>query len=321
MVGITQHLDDANLQQFVNSKTQRPLYFSYQAKSVEGKEIGVIHVPPQERPLHLKKDYGGVNKDVVYVRRGSSTAIASPDEIAKMRSSSGPSPEELLILQVQFYDTKEVSSLGPEFCANTVNLELLQDHAIPDYGVVRRPSGFDFSPSFAGTNADYYRQYAKYLQTVMRYKRVDFNVTNSGHCVALDVRLQAEISDPGGTILLADETKMPEEPSRDRFTIPRVKPLVGPDITVQEAPGRWILRAVVGKIQPQSAVHTTSGLYVGAKDGQEIVLPISIYADNLPDPKRQDLVLRITPRHEQPDADALLRMLSDSAFDDETETE
>lgn len=30
LVGITDHLDDANLQQFVNKKTQRPIDFSYE---------------------------------------------------------------------------------------------------------------------------------------------------------------------------------------------------------------------------------------------------------------------------------------------------
>jgi hypothetical protein len=83
-VGIPKHLDDASLQQFVNSKCNRPVVFRYEVVSIDQVEIGSIHIPIQERPFYLNKDYGKLKKDTVYVRRGSSTAIADPDEIAKM---------------------------------------------------------------------------------------------------------------------------------------------------------------------------------------------------------------------------------------------
>ncbi len=52
--------------------------------SIDHVEIGSIQIPIQERPFYLNKDYGKLKKDTIYVRRGSSTAIADPDEIAKM---------------------------------------------------------------------------------------------------------------------------------------------------------------------------------------------------------------------------------------------
>src|SRR5262249_40438286 len=48
VIGITNHIDDAKLQQFVNGKTQKPVEFSYQGFSFEGKQIGIIHIPPQQ---------------------------------------------------------------------------------------------------------------------------------------------------------------------------------------------------------------------------------------------------------------------------------
>ena len=59
VVGISSHIDDANLQQFVSSKTQKPLTFSYQALLIEGKDVGVITIPIQERPFSLKKILAG----------------------------------------------------------------------------------------------------------------------------------------------------------------------------------------------------------------------------------------------------------------------
>ncbi len=84
--GVDHHLDDAQLQQFVNSKTQRPVDFSYLPFEYDGRQIGVIRVPVQERPVYLRRDFGRLKNGEVYVRRGSSTAVASPDEIVAMGS-------------------------------------------------------------------------------------------------------------------------------------------------------------------------------------------------------------------------------------------
>src|SRR5574341_964819 len=49
-VGVSQHLKDNDIQQFVNSKTQKPILFSYTAMPFEGVQIGVIRIPKQLRP-------------------------------------------------------------------------------------------------------------------------------------------------------------------------------------------------------------------------------------------------------------------------------
>jgi hypothetical protein len=88
VVGVSSQLDDARIQQFVNSKSNRPIIFSYEAFPFEGVQLGVIQVPVQDRPIYLKSDYGKLRRDTVYIRRNSSTDIAGPDEIAKMGSVS-----------------------------------------------------------------------------------------------------------------------------------------------------------------------------------------------------------------------------------------
>jgi hypothetical protein len=88
IVGIDEPLDDADLQQFVNSKTQKPLSFSYQNLPFREMDIAIIHIPVQERPFYITKDYGKLKKNIVYIRRGSATDEAKPDEIATMRLSS-----------------------------------------------------------------------------------------------------------------------------------------------------------------------------------------------------------------------------------------
>ena len=91
VVGITELLDDAQIQQFVNGKTQRPIDFSYKNISFRDKQIALIRIPVQQRPIYLRQDYGGLKRNVVYIRRGSSTCEANPDEIANMRQADLPS--------------------------------------------------------------------------------------------------------------------------------------------------------------------------------------------------------------------------------------
>jgi len=86
--GINKHLEDAAIQQFVNSKSNKPVRFNYEKFSSDGKDFGIIRIPVQERPRFALKKYGDVEANTVYIRRGSSTAIANPDEIAKMGSAT-----------------------------------------------------------------------------------------------------------------------------------------------------------------------------------------------------------------------------------------
>ena len=83
-IGVRRHLDDAKVQQFVNSKTQKPIRFAYHVVNIEGVEIGVLWIPLQLPPFFLRRDFGRLKKDVVYTRHSSSTSTADPDEIIRM---------------------------------------------------------------------------------------------------------------------------------------------------------------------------------------------------------------------------------------------
>mgnify|MGYP002784767469 CR=1 FL=1 len=84
VVGVSYHIPENDIQQFVNSKTNRPVAFSYRAYPFEGKQVGILTIPQQDRPIYLTKNYGKLQKQVVYYRQGTSTAIATPDDIVRM---------------------------------------------------------------------------------------------------------------------------------------------------------------------------------------------------------------------------------------------
>ena len=100
-----EHFDDHSLQQFVSSKTNRPVSFSYRPFATGGFQIGVLALPAtDQRPFFLNNDFGLLKKNTVYIRRGSSTAEATPDEVMSMaaRASARPQP----ILTLEFCDEK-----------------------------------------------------------------------------------------------------------------------------------------------------------------------------------------------------------------------
>jgi hypothetical protein len=88
------HLDDQSLQQFVCSKTNRPVPFSYFPFPVGRQQIGVLMFPvTNQRPFYLNSDFGLLKRNVVYIRRGSSTAEASPDEVLSMAAKASGRPQ------------------------------------------------------------------------------------------------------------------------------------------------------------------------------------------------------------------------------------
>lgn len=134
LVGVSTHLDDAH--QFVNSKTRRPVTFSYHCCSILGASIGIIEMPVQERPRYLTKTYGRVKKDAVYLRRGSSTAVARPDEVAQMGQPTeirGSTPSPNFILDWSDVDSREV------FGSPCIRRSLVLEPRLPDTFLQRQP--------------------------------------------------------------------------------------------------------------------------------------------------------------------------------------
>jgi predicted HTH transcriptional regulator len=88
-------LRDSDLQQFVNSKTNRPISFRMEVRQHEGVNLTVIQIDKaQQRPIFLTKNFGRLKNNIVYIRRGSSTGEATPDEIADMGRDENATQQE-----------------------------------------------------------------------------------------------------------------------------------------------------------------------------------------------------------------------------------
>jgi hypothetical protein len=302
VVGTSDHIDDAKLQQFVNSKTQKPLTFSYQTVIIDGKDVDVITIPIQERPFFLKKDYGRLKKELVYVRRGSSTAIASPDEIAEMGKSSY---EDYNIpdLKVEFYDIEQMTPIGQSWEKQSIYLNIPLEEEIPSYRAELMP-GFE-DPTM---NKGYFRQAAKYLQTELGCTRLDFVVTNNSSVLANDVRLICDIEDDGSIYFIMGASDRPAKPRKNYDLVTSFTNKHEDDITVQETPTCWKVQVSFGKIQPQGTSSTTSGFYIGCRKTTDLKLQCRLSADNIPSPQEQELTVKIVVEEKEIDVQGLLEL-------------
>jgi len=172
--GITHHLDEASLQQFVNSKTNRPVNFSYQAIQYEEKQIGIIQIAVQERPIYLKENFGKLSKETIYIRRGSSTGCADPDEIARMGAAIAVL-SQVPSLDLQFAETEKHIKMGTGIDLQSEVLQLPSKSQIP-----RASSGDYFVSLVDVVNVAYYQEFADYLFYTTLLRPMGFSLKNTG---------------------------------------------------------------------------------------------------------------------------------------------
>ena len=275
VIGIASDFDDASIQQFINGKTNRNIEFSYKTISVDGIKIGVFHIPLQERPFYLKKDYGKLKQNTVYIRRSSSTGEADLDEIAKMGVSKFDKSQTLAIpkLELQFFDNKDKLLLGNSINITSKILEYDKEEIV----------GKAYS-SFEALhfNAKFEWDLAEYLATTSLVKSVCFNLTNISPTLANNVRLEIIIIRDGTPLVLLDKRNYPSMPGRTRSYNLKSHSLVT-HTTIESTKYIWKLSASFGNIQPKASSQSDV-FYIGAYKPCKLKLEIAVFADNLPDP-------------------------------------
>jgi Predicted transcriptional regulator containing an HTH domain and an uncharacterized domain shared with the mammalian protein Schlafen len=275
ITGITEHLDDAHLQQLINTKTNRTVHFSYHAATINGKAIGIITIPRQQRPVYLKKDFGKLRANTVYTRHGSSTSIATPDEIARMGTPDTPT------LDLQFADHTERTLLGTHRAIASSVLHTPKD--IPDYGVALE---------FLEFNREYYREFIRYAAFDQLTQTFGIAITNTSSTTAHDVRATLTIPDPKHVTLALDAPPMPD--LLDPIEKPKAKKPTPKAITLERTSTAWHLTATIPKVQPRQTHFVREQLFIGATRSMTLNVAVTIHGDNLPDPLTTSLTIKVT---------------------------
>ncbi len=300
VVSVNYHLNESNLQQLVKSKTQRPVLFSYQAYEFEGTQIGIITIPVQERPIYLIKDFGRLKKEVVYIRRGSSTDEANPDEIARMGAATAIASREIPELNLQFADIDARTELGNEIVIKNTILEPLLDpeslKSPKKFGGWQLPESL-YDPN---RNPNYEEDLIQYVAKFHKFKPIGFVIENKSGELAIGVQFKATIMIRNGLQLINNKDG-PKRPQYNytlfavRHTLPELlKPVTyQPDPIISKFGDHWELTIGFGKILPRSKVWSTGVIYIVGDNSQKVDIVAALYAENLPNPITLPLSIKI----------------------------
>ena len=287
VIGVQEHLDDAKLQQFVNSKTQSPVTFSYQEFIHDELPIGVIHIPIQTRPVYTNKDFGKVLKETVYLRRGSSTAIAKPEEIKQMgMETSGSLAQPTVKLHLVDRNTGVTRKI-PVDIERPSWFDVPPQKKIPDYG----PE----SPAGAGAlktifhnpmaNLDFYRELAVYLRSISCFKATMELENTSGQPIH-DAIIVLELNDPNNSYEFLGSADRPPQPfqSNTPFLNRLGEPIGLNSVSVRKESTVWKVECCFGKIRPREKVRLNEDLLIGSRVTGEVQVAGVVFADNIATP-------------------------------------
>ncbi len=302
VVGVTGQLNDADVQQLVNTKTNVPIAFEYIPLTADGKPAAIIRIKKaQQRPVFLKRAFGRLKPNVVYVRRGSSTAEAAPDEIARM-GASAVTGVDIPVLEVELAHPEERRCLG---ISTTLTSRLLAERPplapapleihtqlSRQFGLATQIHSFakQFeSPVFRKPGPDP-KELAAYRRKLGLLQQVGFFIKNTGRLLVQDVRVVLDITKVNG-LTVVDE--LPEKPrSPLDFFVPVVHGIrLARTTDVKDLGASWEVEARFDKIQP-TATAWSKPFWIGSERALELPLVARVYGDNIP--KAIDVPIQIT---------------------------
>lgn len=304
VVGIpaTDHLDDHSLQQFVNNLTNQPVRFHYEAFGFEGKQVGIISIDEQTRPIYLKWDYGKLVREKVYVRRGSSTDRTKPaslEEIAQLRVGSGQPAAELL---VEFAHVERDDALGTNISCDAEFCEMPATEMIPDLSRPRQPHPFGIDLAeldpMNHPNNNFFRELASFEFARRLFRPIRLVVRNVGQVAANNVRAEMTVPTNIG-VMVKDASDISDRPERCVNLLSN-SVLEGiafrrdqGEVNIAKNGEQLRIEIDCGDLQPERRVRSDV-FYVGKEASGDLPLCGLVFADNLPQPKHFALTVSVT---------------------------
>ena len=284
VVGVTEHLDDASLQECVDSKTQRPVDFSYRQIRFEGVELGVIEIPEQKRPIYLNKKYGKVSKKTVYIRRGSSTRIADPDEILRMGEVAVAGiPTASPQLDLQWADLDAKTGLPSPYTVKS----LLLDPLLPDHTFTRKSRAWPASTltSIGWNNPNYSNDVISYTADMALLAPLGLLIRNTGGVVGKRIMFDGAVARYDG-MEIREYVERPQSSFSTAILPPPVLYDREPDTSPRliERDDRWEIVCHFGDVRPHETVFCQEVLFFGSRVPATVRLEGELIGDNVPEP-------------------------------------
>ena len=294
------NIDDAQLQEFVNLKVNRPIKFSYQTTEIENKIVALITIPAQKGPFFLKKKFAKLDADTVYIRRGSSTAIAPIEEIAEMgsyysRIENKKTPKLKAFIVDDEHEEIPLSSIDKSVILADIPKEF------PLYGATDKIistlptlSAINLSLFSGSKNKDYYSEFADYFKEIKSIFSIKFGVTNYGNLVAKGVRAEVEFKNlPNGSIIFHGN-ELPEPPKAEScYMFDSTLNNINLFLNIDNILGGYRANVDFGKVQTKDSTVCSESIVFKIPCSCQILANVTIFSDELESPEKMDLVINV----------------------------
>lgn len=315
VVGISEHIDDSRLQQFVNSKVKPKLTFRYEEHLYEGKTIGVIAIPKQKRPFFIANPYGKLKSNVAYVRRGSSTEEAEPTEVAAMALADSGRGQVRLALSVL---TPENGALPEIIALKYLKFpRKLRDYQSPPERL--EPFEISIRSHMWYDNRNFWREYAEYARVNAALIEMKFVLKNSSETSLSNAKLEVSVEPLGGQpFQMLAGADLPEQPSQQSNSMANLRSLPemldrrDPRLVVDEGGMHPICHVRFGSLLPGEEGRSSDTLAIVPSGPGKLRMHFRILAGELAAPQESELLIETTGELTSFDVEGLNEMYGQS---------
>lgn len=248
-------IDDAKLQEFINSKTNRRIPFSaYPFRTAAGKILQVIELDVciVGRPYYLKKRFASLNYNDVWMRIGSSSHVASPDDIAAMGRAAFEAEN------TPYIKTTLLSENGDTNYLTSVDIiSSVEERA--------NSSWRETATLFGGSDSDCY----KWLRSVVSKLHLRLEAENVSHVNAEDLRCECKLICEDGCVV---EGKAPISGNRQSYL---------------DAVSHVSVSRKSNNLRPKERDDCAADLYFDVLHDGEFKIEVIVYGKNIPEPIRR----------------------------------
>ena len=266
-------MDDSSVHEFVNGKTQRRVESSCGTLQTEGTSIDYIEIPIQQLPIYIEKRYGPLRPRDVPIRDGSSTRIATPDEIARMGAEDSIDPAPTLNLNWADLDQRVV--LPAPARLNSTVLEPLPSQTF------REPPPLIVNP--LSNNLRYPDQVITYTGFRAMFSPLGLRLYNNSGVPGKRIRFAGSVLKSTGVVLRGEPLPLPRKTLDllGRLPFPDSRRVDEPEVEIHEFSDRWEIEVDFGDIRPHEEMWLDRPLWFGAKTATTAILDGILLGDNL----------------------------------------
>ena len=285
IIGVAEHLIDDDLHNFMNKITNRPVQFSYSPHHIEETEIGVIEIPVQPGFFYLTNPYGKLHANAVYVRDGSSTRIATPDEIVEMSTPQSPS---LVVDWVDPINNEVISSpctLQPLVLDPMLGTNAIQRSPLPYQGTL--------GISTHRYNEDYPADLIDYTFHRNAYKSLSLQIHNHGEVTGENVCFEGLIAKSDGLLVMDTQPDFPQEIYDLMSQIySRTHATAITEIYLSEETDDWMIQVEFGNVRPGERIVADEQLWFSSVHSVSATMTGKILGENIPEPIQCSLEIK-----------------------------